>query len=55
MDGWMDGPTGYLGDGQHAMETVISNFWSARGYIKWLRDYRDQQKYANETLGQVRQ
>ena len=44
---------GYLGDGQSAMETVVSNFWSARGYIKWLRDYRDQQKYDNVTLGHV--
>jgi alpha-L-rhamnosidase len=42
---------GYLGDGQHAAETVVSNLWSARGYIKWLRDFRDQQKYANATLG----
>jgi alpha-L-rhamnosidase len=43
---------GYLGDGQSAMETVVSNFWSARGYAKWLRDFRDQQKYDNATLGQ---
>ena len=43
---------GYLGDGQSAMETVVTNFWSARGYIKWLRDFRDQQKYDNATLGQ---
>ena len=42
---------GYLGDGQSAMETVVSNFWSARGYAKWLRDFRDQQTYDNATLG----
>ena len=35
---------GYLGDGQHAMGTVVSNFWAIRGYVKWLRDYRDQQQ-----------
>jgi len=43
---------GYLGDGQHAMETVLSNFASAPGYVKWLRDYRDQQQFDNLTLGQ---
>ena len=41
---------GYLGDGQHAIETVVSNFQAARGYVKWLRDYRDQQQYLNDTL-----
>lgn len=40
----------YLGDDQHAMETVVSNFWSARGYIKWFRDFRDPKKYDNATL-----
>jgi alpha-L-rhamnosidase len=42
---------GYLGDGHHAMESVIANFDAAPGYVKWLRDYRDQQLYANLTFG----
>eukprot|EP01047_Picozoa_sp_COSAG01_P040504 COSAG01_NODE_3415_length_6122_cov_15.057945_6_plen_193_part_00 len=33
------------------METVISNFDAVQGYVKWLRDYRDQQQWANATLG----
>jgi hypothetical protein len=33
------------------METVVSNFDAASGYVKWLRDFRDQQKWANITLG----
>ena len=44
---------GYLGDGQHAMGTVVSNFWAVRGYVKWLRDYRDQQqlvRYCNRSF-----
>ena len=40
-----------MGDGQHAMESVVANFDAAPGYIKWLRDYRDQQMYDNVTLG----
>jgi alpha-L-rhamnosidase len=42
---------GYLGDGQSAIESVASNFDSARGYIKWLRDFRDNQQFVNDTLG----
>lgn len=33
------------------METVASNFNAMQGYVKWLRDYRDQQQWANATLG----
>lgn len=43
--------SGYLGDGQSAMESVVTELWSAPGYIKWLRDFRDQQRWTNDTLG----
>ena len=33
------------------METVSFNLWAVRGYVKWLRDMRDQQAYDNATLG----
>jgi alpha-L-rhamnosidase len=42
---------GYLGDGQSAVEAVASNFDAARGYIKWLRGFGDNQQFINDTLG----